>query len=150
MYIPFHILFYYDLSQDIEYSSLCYTEEGFPGGSVVKKSAYSAVDCLQCRRCRFDPWVGKIPWRRKLQPTPVFLHGKSRGWRSLAGHSPGVSRVGHDLVINHHHYAEELLSIYSAYNSLHLLTSSSQSFPPPAPTPLATKFSSLCESVCVL
>ena len=29
----------------------------------------------QCRRHRFDPWVGKIPWRRKWQPTPVFLPG---------------------------------------------------------------------------
>ena len=31
----------------------------------------------QYRRCRFDPWVGKIPWRRKWQPTPVFLLGQS-------------------------------------------------------------------------
>ena len=44
---------------------------------------------LQCRRCRFDPWVRKIPWRRKWQPTPVFLPGKSHGQRSLAGCSPG-------------------------------------------------------------
>ena len=36
----------------------------------------------------FDPWVGKIPWRRKWQPTPVFLPGKSHGQRSLAGYSP--------------------------------------------------------------
>ena len=36
----------------------------------------------------FDPWVGKIPWRRKWQPTPVFLPGKSHGWRSLVGYSP--------------------------------------------------------------
>ena len=41
----------------------------------------------QCRRCGFDPWVGKIPCRRKWQPTPVFLLGKSHGQRSLAGHS---------------------------------------------------------------
>ena len=34
------------------------------------------------------PWVGKIPWRRKWQPTPVFLLGKSHGQRSLAGYSP--------------------------------------------------------------
>ena len=32
---------------------------------------------LQCRRCGLDPWVGKIPWRRKWQPIPVFLPGKS-------------------------------------------------------------------------
>ena len=37
---------------------------------------------------RFDPWVGKIPWRRKRQPTPVFLPGESHGQRSLAGYSP--------------------------------------------------------------
>ena len=43
--------------------------------------------CLQCRRPRFDPWVGKIPWRRAWQPTPVFLPGKSHGQRSLAGYS---------------------------------------------------------------
>ena len=41
----------------------------------------------QCRRHRFDPWVGRIPWRRKWQPTPVFLTGKSLGQRSLAGYS---------------------------------------------------------------
>ena len=53
--------------------------QGFPGGSVVKN---------QYRRCRFDPRVGKIPWRRKWQPTPVFLPGKSHGQRRLADYSP--------------------------------------------------------------
>ena len=38
----------------------------------------------QCRRPGFDPWVGKIPWRRKWKPTPVFLLGESHGQRSLA------------------------------------------------------------------
>ena len=42
----------------------------------------------QGRRLGFEPWVGKIPWRRKRQPTPIFLPGKSHGQRSLAGHSP--------------------------------------------------------------
>ena len=52
----------------------------------------------QCRRHRFDPWVGKIPWRRKWQPTLVFLLGNSPGQRSLEGHSLwGHKRVGHDL-----------------------------------------------------
>jgi len=36
----------------------------------------------------FDPWVRKIPWSRKWQPTPGFLPGKSHGQRSLAGYSP--------------------------------------------------------------
>ena len=36
----------------------------------------------------FNPWVGKIPWRKKRQPTPVFLPGESHGQRSLVGYSP--------------------------------------------------------------
>ena len=43
---------------------------------------------LQYRRPKFDPWVGKIPWRRKWQPTLAFLPGASHGQRSLAGCSP--------------------------------------------------------------
>ena len=48
---------------------------------VVKKPPANAGD----KRCRFDPWVGKIPWRRKWQPTPVFLPGESHGQRNLVG-----------------------------------------------------------------
>ena len=43
---------------------------------------------FQGRRCRFDPWVRKILWRRKWRPTPVFLPGESDGQRSLEGYSP--------------------------------------------------------------
>ena len=49
----------------------------------------------QCRRCRFDPWVGKIPWRRKWQPTPVFFLEKFCGQKSLVCFSPWV---GHNLL----------------------------------------------------
>ena len=48
--------------------------------------------CLQCGRPGFHPWVGKIPWRRKWQPTPVFLPGESHGRRSLVGYSPRVAK----------------------------------------------------------
>ena len=41
----------------------------------------------QGRRSRSNPWVEKIPWRRKWQPTPVFLPGKSHGQKSLVGYS---------------------------------------------------------------
>ena len=44
--------------------------------------------CLQCGRPVFDPWVRKIPWRRKWQPTPVLLPRKFHGWRTLVGYSP--------------------------------------------------------------
>ena len=52
---------------------------------VVKEPA---CQCRGHKRCRFDPWVGKTPWRRAGQPTPVFLPGESHGQRSLAGYSP--------------------------------------------------------------
>ena len=45
----------------------------------------------QCRRPGFNPWVRKIPWRRKWQPTLVFLLGESHGQRSLEGYSPWVA-----------------------------------------------------------
>ena len=55
----------------------------------------SKESACQGRRRRFDPWVRKIPWRRKWLPTLVFLPGKSYGQRSLAGYSLwGRNRVG--------------------------------------------------------
>ena len=65
----------------------------FPGGT---SGIEPACQCRRCKRCRFDPWVRKIPWRRKWQPTPVFLPGESHGQRSLAAYSPQGRRVGHD------------------------------------------------------
>ena len=47
-----------------------------------------ACQCRKHRKCRFDPWVWKIPWRREQQHTPVFLPGESHGQRSLVGYSP--------------------------------------------------------------
>ena len=41
----------------------------------------------QCKRHGLDPWVGKIPWRREWQPTPVFLPEKSHGQGNLVGYS---------------------------------------------------------------
>ena len=52
----------------------------------------------QCKRPVLDPWVGKIPWVRKWQPTPLSLPGKSHGQMSLAGYSPwGCKKVGLNL-----------------------------------------------------
>ena len=53
--------------------------EGFPGGSVKNP--------LAIQGSRFYSWVGKIPWRRKQQPTPVFLTQESYRQRSQAGYS---------------------------------------------------------------
>ena len=53
---------------------------------------------LASRRRRFDPWIRKIPWRSKWQPTSVCLPGKSHGQRSLVGYCPwGCKRVGQNL-----------------------------------------------------
>ena len=72
----------------------------FPWWLSGKESA------CQGRRCRFNPWDGKIPWWRKWQPTPVFLPGKSHGQRSLAGYHPwGHKRVRSDLATRQQHGA---------------------------------------------
>ena len=57
----------------------------FPDGASDKEPA---CQCRRPKRLRFDPWVGKVRWRRTCQPTPVFLPGESYGERSLSGYSP--------------------------------------------------------------
>ena len=59
---------------------ICETQ-GFPGGATGKETT---CQCKRHKRCRFDPWVRQIPWRRAWQPTPVLLPGESRG-QSLVG-----------------------------------------------------------------
>ena len=59
------------------------------GRTTVSPAGSTA--CLPVQQTGFDPWVGKVPWRRKWHPTPVFLPGKSHGQRSLR------SRGGRDL-----------------------------------------------------
>ena len=51
-------------------------------------SKESACQCSSHGKCGFDPWVGKIPWRRAWQPTPVLVPGESHGQRSLVGFGP--------------------------------------------------------------
>ena len=71
----------------------------FPGGSDSKESACNVGDSGSipglgkspgegnCNPLRLDPWVGKISWRRELQPTPVFLPGKLHRQRILVDYS---------------------------------------------------------------
>ena len=58
---------------------------GFSGGASGKEPT---CQCRRHKRCGFSPWIGKIPWKRARQPTPVFLPGESHGQRSLSGYSP--------------------------------------------------------------
>ena len=55
----------------------------------------STCQCRRCRRQGFDPWVGKIPWRRKWLSTPVFLPRESHGQRSMVGYSPWGRKESH-------------------------------------------------------
>ena len=81
----------------------CYVQSGLPRWLSGKRIL------LQCRRldktCSFDPRVGKIPCRRKSQPTPVFLPGGSHEQRGLAGYSlwgPKELDMTQQLNINTH------------------------------------------------
>ena len=73
----------------------------------VKESA------CKCRRRVFDPWVGKLPQRRKWQPLLVFWPGEFHGQRSLVGYSPWGRRARHDLVTKQHlHCFHCVINIY--------------------------------------
>ena len=65
---------------------------GFPHSSVGKETACSAGDL------GLTPKSGRSPWRKKSQSTPLFLPRESHGQKSLAGYSPWITNVGHDLV----------------------------------------------------
>ena len=64
---------------------------GLPRWHSGKESTWQV---RKYKRSGFSPWVGKIPWRRTRQPTPVFLPGESHGQRNLVGYSPwGLSQT---------------------------------------------------------
>ena len=71
--------------QSTSNSSQLMSQWGFPSGTSGKEPA---CRCRRHERCRFDPWVEKIPWRRAWHPTPVFFPEESCGERSLKDYSP--------------------------------------------------------------
>ena len=70
-----------------------YTLLAFPGGVRGKEPTHQ---CRKHKRCGFDPWVRKIPWKRAWQPTLVFLPGESHGQEPGGLQSLGSHRVKHD------------------------------------------------------
>ena len=76
--------FPHSFSQDVWYVASRYMRLAFAGGSEDKKK--KNLPAMQ--KTGFNPWAGKILWRREWQPTPVFLPGEFHGQRRLAGHSP--------------------------------------------------------------
>ena len=68
------------------------------------------LNCVEvkCRRPGFDPWVRKILWRRKWQPTPVLLPGKSHGQKSMVGYSPWGCKESDMTEGLHFHFQNDL------------------------------------------
>ena len=95
---------------------------GLPRWYSHKESTY------QCNGCRFDPWVGNIPWSRKWPPAPVFLPGKSHGQKSLAGFRLWGCRVGHSWATEH------------TENTWHIIRISRIIFSSPPISPLSVSF----------
>ena len=65
---------------------------GLPSPMDFPYGSDGTIIYLQCRRPRFDPWVGTDPWRRELLPNPVFLTGELYGQRILWVTLHGVSK----------------------------------------------------------
>ena len=85
----------------------------------------SACQYRRHRRGRFNPWVRKIPWSRKQQPTPVLLPEKFHGQRSLVGcilrRGAGSQRVRHDWATEHTHIHITPWFLYFLHNWCPLL-----------------------------
>ena len=86
---PFNRRGDWGISPEMNFYRSIPTTKDFPCGSDSRV-------CLQCRRPGFNPWAREIPWRRKWQSTPIFLPGKSHGWRSwwATGHRVTKSQTG--------------------------------------------------------
>ena len=91
-----------------------YRSTSFPDGSDHKESA-----CMQCVTHEFDPWIGKIPWRKNWQSPLVFLPEESYGQKSLAGYHPCRHKVGHDWATNTHRHTHTDTHYSSGRKQMH-------------------------------
>ena len=73
----------------------------FPGGTSSKELA---CQCRRLKRQMFNPWIGKVPWRRAQQPTPLFLSGESPGQWSLVGYNPWGHKESDTTEVTEHVY----------------------------------------------
>ena len=95
---------FYLLKKTIPFSFISYISDLFHCWGMEKWKPSICINLFSWRG--FDPWIGKIPWRRKWQPTPVLSPGESHGQRSLVGYSPrgrkstGSQTVGQDWAIS--------------------------------------------------
>ena len=98
--LSFFLFFYWHTFCTILYKLQVYNILGFPGGSSGKEPA---CQCRRCKRLRLDPWVRKIPWRRKWQATPTFLPGESHEQRSLVSYNPQGRKESNTTEYTHTH-----------------------------------------------
>ena len=93
------------------------------GQFLNKCGKESACQCRRHKISGFDPWVGKIPWRRAQQPNPVFLLGEFHGQRSRAGYGPQGSIESDTTEVTQQECTQVLtnvlvkFSLYSSNNS---------------------------------
>ena len=79
---------------------------GFPGGAGGREPVFQ---CRSYKVCGFDPWVGKIPWKRAWQCTPVFLPGESHGQRTLEGSGPWGCKDSDMTEVTEHTLGKEIV-----------------------------------------
>ena len=84
---------------------------GFQGGTNGKEPT---CQCRRHKRCRFDPWAMKIPWRRACQPTPVLMLRESHGQRSLKGYGPWGCKQLDMTEVTWHSTLESFLITFSS------------------------------------
>ena len=86
-------------------------------------SGKKQISC-QCRRHGLNPWVGKISWRRKRQPTPLLLPGKTHGQSRQVGYRPwSDKRIRHDLQLNNNNqFSSVAQSCPTLYNPMNCST----------------------------
>ena len=102
---------------------------GLPRGRSCKEST---CQCRRGKRCGFDPWVGKVPWSRIWQPTPVFLLGKFHEQRNLADYSPYGLKESDMAEHTRSHQAEYLTALNKRFHlkAEDLMTLNKHSPPP--------------------
>ena len=112
-------------AKQIKTNTAIFLTKGFPGGASGKELS---CQCRRHKRHRFDPWVGRIPWRRAWQPTPVFLPGQSYGQRSLwwaTVHRVAKSQTGlkqlsmHTFALQGNHY---VFFIHDSQSALYVVS----------------------------
>ena len=96
----------------------------FPDGASGKEHS---CQCRRHKRCRYDPWVRKIPCRRAWQPTPVFLRGGSHAQRSLEGYSPVGRKESDTTEATEHARTEEMSPADAGQVGEHMASSEASS-----------------------